>query len=324
MQNDVADLAPNSFHDFHDGSTTEMVPVFPDNAADIAPQSLSDAATDEMVPEFPDIVADVAPQSRSVAVTADAVSQFPLDTAFVELVYELPGPSSVGNNTVSGSLVPSPFKKHFFFKSTEVNKETKMKSKEKLPAIAFGEAIKNYQRLKIEKKENLAKLKLERANERQRKKAERVAQIDQRKAERRRKSEETKTAKAKKIRKKLSFSSASSESSAKITSGESDMEEEENEEEDEGDRNGTPPQKVDGEFVIVKYDAKFYPGVIVKAFPATASISAMTPVGRLWKWPERPDVLDYAWEAVVTHIKEPQKTSKTRNLFNVPEMIDFL
>ncbi|VVC87035.1 unnamed protein product [Leptidea sinapis] len=54
------------------------------------------------------------------------------------------------------------------------------------------------------------------------------------------------------------------------------MEEEEPEENDE--RNLTSLKKVDGEFVIVKYEAKFYPGVIIKAYPEKASVSAITPV----------------------------------------------
>lgn len=96
--------------------------------------------------------------------------------------------------------------------------------------------------------------------------------------------------------------------------------EDEEEATEEGSKSWKPPEKRDGEFVIVKYDSKYYPGVVLSASSTTASISAMQSIGRLWKWPERPDVLDYPWEAVVGAIKEPTKTSKTRNVFSVPEL----
>lgn len=85
-----------------------------------------------------------------------------------------------------------------------------------------------------------------------------------------------------------------------------------------------PPQKVDGEFVIFKYDNNFYPGKVLKAMKETATISSMQANGQLWKWPEHIDVLNYPWDAVVAHIEEPKKTSFTRNIFEVPEIHSFI
>ncbi|CAK9826631.1 hypothetical protein ANTRET_LOCUS4444 [Anthophora retusa] len=64
--------------------------------------------------------------------------------------------------------------------------------------------------------------------------------------------------------------------------------------------------------------------------------------GRLWKWPETPDILDYEWEnvqylaielgplqilsifrvfrTVLFYINDPTKASKSRNIYSVPEL----
>lgn len=122
---------------------------------------------------------------------------------------------------------------------------------------------------------------------------------------------------AKKTRRHLCYSSDSSDSSVKVSSAESDIDDKETDE-DDSDSKLIPPKKVNGEFVIVRYDVRY-----VTALALVASISAMARVGRLWKWPVRPDVCEYEWKNVITTIKEPQKTSKTRDLFNVPEMKHF-
>lgn len=77
------------------------------------------------------------------------------------------------------------------------------------------------------------------------------------------------------------------------------------------------------EFVIFKYDGQYYPGKIIDVANVTATISSMVKCGRLWKCPERPDVLEYQWKSVQSHINKPIKTSKTRNVYSVPEL-DFL
>lgn len=85
---------------------------------------------------------------------------------------------------------------------------------------------------------------------------------------------------AKKTRRHLCYSSDSSDSSVKVLSAESDVDDEETDE-DDSDSKLIPPKKVNGEFVIVRYDGRFYPGKVVTALPLVASISAMARVGRL-------------------------------------------
>lgn len=106
------------------------------------------------------------------------------------------------------------------------------------------------------------------------------------------------------------------------------VESEGNEEVDEGNEllNKTewpawlPVQKVVNEYVIFLYEGKYFPGKILRASKTKATISSMEMFGRLWKWPEKPDVLNYEWKAVLCHINEPMKSSKTRNVYSVPEL----
>ncbi|KAF5277378.1 hypothetical protein FQA39_LY06191 [Lamprigera yunnana] len=209
---------------------------------------ISDLATADM-----ELVHELPGPSSSTADFNFLAPISDLATADMELVHELPGPSST-------NTVPSPFKKHFV--PTEVSNDTKRKPKEKLPTVAFGEDYVIYLKRKMEKKENLAKQKLEQTNERKRKKAEKDALMEQKKLERedrkRRKSQDTQ---AKKTRRKLCYSS---DSSVKVSSAESDIDDEETDE-DDSDSKLIPPKKVNGEFVIVRYDGRFYPGKIITA-----------------------------------------------------------
>lgn len=119
-------------------------------------------------------------------------------------------------------------------------------------------------------------------------------------------------------KRKLSFSSTSSESSVDVSSGESVWHESDQEEITEQKRQ--PVQKHVGEYVVFKYEGRYYPGKIIAISAVEATITAMKSCGRLWKWPDRPDILDYNWKSVIYHICEPQKTSKTRNVYSVPEL----
>ncbi|KAF5276657.1 hypothetical protein FQA39_LY06461 [Lamprigera yunnana] len=287
----ISDLATADMELVHELPATadmELVHELPGPSSSTAdfnfPAPISDLATADM-----ELVHELPGPSSSTADFNFPAPISDLATADMELVHELPGPSST-------STVPSPFKKHFFYVPTEVSNDTKRKPKEKLPTVAFGEDYVIYLKRKMEKKENLAKQKLERANERKRKKAEKDALMEQKKLER--------------------------EDRKRLSSAESDIDDKETDE-DDSDSKLIPPKKVNGEFVIVRYDGRFYPGKIITALPLVPSISAMARVGRLWKWPVRPDVCEYEWKNVITTIKEPQKTSKTRDLFNVPEMKHF-
>ena len=51
--------------------------------------------------------------------------------------------------------------------------------------------------------------------------------------------------------------------------------------------------KID-EFVIVKYDSLYFPGIIVSLNEGGAEVEVMTPSGpTYWKWPEKDDIITY-------------------------------
>ncbi|CAK1582075.1 unnamed protein product [Parnassius mnemosyne] len=214
--------------------------------------------------------------------------------------------------------VPSPFKKHFFYKTNNKKDTPKTRLKERIPTIVSGKTYQEYLQRKLEQKKELERLKIERAAEKLRKKEEKVS-LKKVKA-----LKIIKHTKIKRVKKNLRFSSSSSDSNAVVSSGES-VKESENDTDQESIIVGLkPPQRVDGEFVIFKYENNFYPGKVLKAMKKTATISSMKANGRLWKWPDHKDVLDYPWDAVVAHIEEPRKTSSTRNVFDVPEIHSFI
>lgn len=50
-----------------------------------------------------------------------------------------------------------------------------------------------------------------------------------------------------------------------------------------------------------------------------ATISVMQRSGKLWKWPNSIDVLDYPWDDVIGHVDELKQIGK-RSLFSIPEL----
>lgn len=82
----------------------------------------------------------------------------------------------------------------------------------------------------------------------------------------------------------------------------------------------TPIDRKIGEFVVFSYEKTMYPGIITNVSETGATISAMAKCGRLWKWPDREDKLEYEWKAILFHINEPVKMSKTRNVYLVKEL----
>lgn len=84
--------------------------------------------------------------------------------------------------------------------------------------------------------------------------------------------------------------------------------------------NWLPAKKIVNEYVIFVYEGEYFPGKILRVAKTTATISSMQKCRRLWKWPEKPDVLDYEWKAVVAHINELSKVNKIRNVYSVPEL----
>ncbi|KAF5270682.1 hypothetical protein FQA39_LY01420 [Lamprigera yunnana] len=185
------------------------------------PAPISDLATADM-----ELVHELPGPSSSTADFNFPAAISDLATADMELVHELPGPSST-------STVPSPFKKHFFMYRRNFWR--------RLCDLLETENGKEGESRKAEVRAS------------QRKKAEKDALMEQKKLERedrkRRKSQDTQ---AKKTRRKLCYPS---DSSVKVSSAESDIDDEETDE-DDSDSKLIPPKKVNGEFVIVRYDGR--------------------------------------------------------------------
>lgn len=121
--------------------------------------------------------------------------------------------------------------------------------------------------------------------------------------------------------KKAKIETDTEESDASISSGESLWEEELSSDNDDGPK-WQPVRRLKGEYIVVEYDDKFYPGRIEDflADGSGAEVSCMKALGGLWKWPQPPDTLQYPWEKIVSHIPAPMKTSKTRELYSVPDL----
>lgn len=207
--------------------------------------------------------------------------------------------------------IPSPFKKHFFYPATK-NTNKKRVVKERMPSVVSGKLCQEYFKKKIKKKEDMERLKAERAARRQQNKEEKE----------RLKKGKVEQHKPKRVKRVVNFSSESSDSSVEISSGESVLDDTSGNE-DSDNHNWQPLVKSINEHVIFKYEGQYYPGQIISVTDDSATVSSMVKCGRLWKWPERPDILDYQWRFLVSHINEPIKVSKTRNVYSVPEL-DFL
>ena len=84
-----------------------------------------------------------------------------------------------------------------------------------------------------------------------------------------------------------------------------------------------PPSKREkGEFVAVRYDDKIFPGIVIEVLLSGAMVKAMQSNGRLWKWPEKEDILFYDWADILGRISPPTQFSSRRELFSVPELND--
>jgi len=153
--------------------------------------------------------------------------------------------------------------------------------------------------------------------EKEKRKADRLKKQEE-KADKRVKNPKDKGPKKPKARRVL-FDSSDSESSVSVSSGESIWNESDEEKGDDTSWMVAPKREVK-EYVAVKYNEKLFPGVVMAVSDTHATVSTMIQNGRLWKWPERSDQLDYDWDAVVSRIREPKKTSRTRNVYSVPEL----
>ena len=64
-----------------------------------------------------------------------------------------------------------------------------------------------------------------------------------------------------------------------------------------------------GDYVIVKYDAEFYPSALI-ALGEYAKVCTMIKSGpNYWKWPTREDIVDYEFQKVVIIVNAPTDVS---------------
>lgn len=80
------------------------------------------------------------------------------------------------------------------------------------------------------------------------------------------------------------------------------------------------PRYAVGDFVIVVYEAKFFPGKILETTTEGAVVSAMQKTFNFWKWPERIDSMFYLWDDILKHISPPKKSHSKRDIYEVKEM----
>lgn len=82
-----------------------------------------------------------------------------------------------------------------------------------------------------------------------------------------------------------------------------------------------PVRREVNEYVIFTYEEELFPGTIVKVEDDGAVVRSMQKCGNAWKWPDKhTDELFYEWKDILGHINKPKKLSKTRNIFQVPEL----
>lgn len=76
-----------------------------------------------------------------------------------------------------------------------------------------------------------------------------------------------------------------------------------------------------GDFVVVEYEGRLYPGEVKVVKKQGAEVSCMEKRGINWKWPLKPDQIYYQQSEITQVITAPKKISR-RGLFSVPELAD--
>lgn len=196
--------------------------------------------------------------------------------------------------------VPSPFKRALFWPEIKTVNDSKRK-KEKIPSVVTSEMWQEYSRKKSERKAKLEEEKLTRKRKLESKKEEK-----------------NKLGKKQEITKKsvpLSETDDSVSDDGSVLSTASSP-------------NGqTRPRLVKsiqkpkiGDYVLVLYDGKYFPGEVAAIKKKEYFVSAMAKSGRKdWRWP---DVKDQIWynEKDVVEIISPPKNVNSRGVFSVKEM----
>lgn len=81
------------------------------------------------------------------------------------------------------------------------------------------------------------------------------------------------------------------------------------------------PYKI-GDFVIIKYEEEYFPGVVNDTNTTSALVSVMAMSGSNWNWPTEDDELWYPYEDIIELIRPP-KFSKSNCAILVPEMAKY-
>jgi len=75
----------------------------------------------------------------------------------------------------------------------------------------------------------------------------------------------------------------------------------------------------EGDFVVVKYEGRLYPGEAKAVKKKGVEVSCMEKCGINWKWPLKPDQIYYQLPEITQVIAAPKRISH-RGLFSVPEL----
>ncbi|KAG8265365.1 hypothetical protein J6590_096213 [Homalodisca vitripennis] len=71
----------------------------------------------------------------------------------------------------------------------------------------------------------------------------------------------------------------------------------------------------EGKFVVVTWNGKQFPGLVMSVLDTGAIVDCMQPTPRYWKWPNEKDLLFYKWSDIVQLINPPKLLK--RGLFSV-------
>jgi hypothetical protein len=77
-----------------------------------------------------------------------------------------------------------------------------------------------------------------------------------------------------------------------------------------------------GDYVVLKYEAKLYPGKVMIVKKEGAEVSSMVPSGSNWKWPNLNDQIFYYHDDITGVIAWPTQIGK-RGIYRVLEMSCF-
>ncbi|XP_013189681.1 uncharacterized protein LOC132903318 [Amyelois transitella] len=236
-------------------------------------------------------------------------------------------------------IIPSPFKRNLFWPGEDENKGKKRKLKEKIPFVITSKPWREYnERKDIEKKEK-EKQKEIKAKEREERRLLKLRETEEKK--KRQMEKEIKTKEGKKIKKSKPDDTSSDNTDIEVHYAESedslDMQIDAEKTEHEKSESSTQSEDVPlirfskksrkysiGNYVIIRYEGEYFPGVIEGIRGNRFEISTMTfSVGNTYKWPEKKDKIFYEKSDIIEAISPPVLCNK-RGFYTIPEMKKYL